>query len=117
MELNQVVSVPDLGVDLGVQAQNADRVADFGGQADTRWIDAFKMQAAVLQELDDAMRLLQRPAPRKILRFEKAAHVVPVALIQLTDFASDLTVIVQLAMTAGGAAADWIVCVVAVGPT
>ena len=78
---------------------------------DARWIKAFRMQAGVLQELDEAtMRRV-----RKILRMEKAAHVVPVGLIQLTDFASDIMVIVQIATTAGGAGADWIVCVVAVG--
>ena len=33
---------------------------------------------------------------RKFLRMEKAAHVIPVGLIQLTDFASDIMVIVQI---------------------
>ena len=82
---------------------------------DARWIKAFRMQAAVLQELDDATVRRERIAVRKILRMEKAAHVLPVGLIQLTDFASDIMVIVQIATTAGGAGADWIVCAVAVG--
>ena len=82
---------------------------------DARWIKAFRMQAGVLQELDEATMRRERVAVRKILRMEKAAHVIPVGLIQLTDFASDIMVIVQIATTAGGAGADWIVCVVAVG--
>ena len=82
---------------------------------DARWIKAFRMQAGVLQELDEATMRRERVAVRKILRMEKAAHVVPVGLIQLTDFASDIMVIVQIATTAGGAGAEWIVCVVAVG--
>jgi hypothetical protein len=82
---------------------------------DARWIKAFRMQAGVLQELDEATMRRERVAVRKILRMEKAAHVLPVGLIQLTDFASDIMVIVQIATTAGGAAADWIVCAVAVG--
>ena len=52
---------------------------------------------------------------RKIVFMQQAAHIVPVALIQLTDFASDVMVIVQLA-TMDGAAVDWIVCALAVGP-
>ena len=68
-----------------------------------------------LQELDEATMRRERVAVRKILRMEKAAHVARVGLIQLTDFASDIMVIVQIATTAGGAGADWIVCVVAVG--
>ena len=51
---------------------------------------------------------------RKIVFMQQAAHIVPVALIQLTDFASDVMVIVQLA-TMDGAAVDWIVCALAVG--
>ena len=82
---------------------------------DARWIKAFRMQAGVLQELDEATMRRERVAVRKILRMEKAAHVVPVGLIQLTDFASDIMVIVQIATTAGGSGADWIVCAVAVG--
>ena len=82
---------------------------------DARWIKAFRMQAAVLQELDEATVRRERVAVRKILRMERAAHVLPVGLIQLTDFASDIMVIVQIATTAGGAGADWIVCAVAVG--
>ena len=82
---------------------------------DARWIKAFRMQAGVLQELDDATMRRERVAVRKILRMERAAHVLPVGLIQLTDFASDIMVIVQIATTAGGAGADWIVCAVAVG--
>ena len=50
---------------------------------------------------------VKRVAVRKILRMEKAAHVVPVALIQFTDFPSDIMVIVQLATTAGGSGGDW----------
>ena len=88
---------------------------DMSDNQDARWIKAFRMQAGVLQELDEATMRRERVAVRKILRMEKAAHVVPVGLIQLTDFASDIMVIVQIATTAGGSGADWIVCVVAVG--
>jgi hypothetical protein len=75
-------------------------------QEDARWIKAFRMQPGVLQELDEATMRRERVAVRKILRMEKAAHVVPVGLIQLTDFASDIMVIVQIATTAGGAGAE-----------
>ena len=88
---------------------------DMSDNQDARWIKAFRMQAGVLQELDEATMRRERVAVRKILRMEKAAHVVPVGLIQLTDFASDIMVIVQIATTAGGSGADWIVCAVAVG--
>lgn len=72
------------------------------------------MAAGAPREQDGATRLHERPAERKIVLMQKAAHVVPVALIQFTDFASDVMVIVQLA-TMDGAGADWIVCVAAVG--
>ena len=72
------------------------------------------MAAGAPREQDGATRLRERPAERKIVLMQKAAHVVPVALIQFTDFASDVMVIVQLA-TMDGAGADWIVCVAAVG--
>ena len=50
---------------------------------------------------------------RMIVFMQQAAHIVPVALIQFTDFASDVMVIVQLAMD--GATIDWILCAIAVG--
>ena len=56
---------------------------------DARWIKAFRMQAGVLQELDEATMRQERVAVRKFLRMEKAAHVVPVGLIQLTELARE----------------------------
>ena len=79
------------------------------------WLGAHRMRAGAPQRQDEETRRRERVAERKILFMQKAAHVVPVGLIQCADFASDVMVIVQLATAAGGAAADWIACVAAVG--
>jgi hypothetical protein len=80
----------------------------------SEWTEAHRMAVGAPREQDEATQLRERPALRKIVLMQKAAHVVPVALIQFTDFASDAMVIVQLA-TMEGAGADWIACLVAVG--
>ena len=80
----------------------------------SEWTEAHRMAVGAPREQDEATRLRERSALRKIVLMHKAAHVLPVALIQFTDFASDAMVIVQLA-TMEGAGADWIVCLVAVG--
>ena len=79
------------------------------------WLGAHRMRAGAPQQQDQETRQRERVAERKILVMQKAAHAVPVGVIQCADFASDVMVIVQLATAAGGAAADWIVCVAAVG--
>ena len=95
--------------------QNQVAVAGYlRGQADSRWIDVFCMRMVALRRQDEATRLRESAAERKILFLAKLAHVVPVGLIQSTDFISDLMVIVQLAMMAGGLDAEWKICVVAV---
>ena len=80
----------------------------------SEWTEAHRMAVGAPREQDEATRLRERSALRKIVLMHKAAHVLPVALIQFTDFASDAMVIVQLA-TMEGAGADWIACLVAVG--
>ena len=80
----------------------------------SEWTEAHRMAVGAPREQDEATRLRERSALRKIVLMQKAAHVLPVALIQFTDFASDAMVIVQLA-TMEGAGADWIACLVAVG--
>ena len=80
----------------------------------SEWTEAHRMAVGAPREQDEATQLRERSALRKIVLMHKAAHVLPVALIQFTDFASDAMVIVQLA-TMEGAGADWIACLVAVG--
>ena len=80
----------------------------------SEWTEAHRMAVGAPREQDEATQLRERSALRKIVLMQKAAHVLPVALIQFTDFASDAMVIVQLA-TMEGAGADWIACLVAVG--
>ena len=80
---------------------------------DRRWIDAHRMKGGMPRIQDEATRLRERATLRKLLFMLKASHVVPVAFIQVTDFASDIMVIVQLALV-DGLAADWVVCVAAI---
>ena len=80
----------------------------------SEWTEAHRMAVGAPREQDEATQLRERSALRKIVLMQKAAHVVPVALIQFTDFASDAMVIVQLA-TMEGAGADYNACLVAVG--
>ena len=80
---------------------------------DRRWIDAHRMKGGMPRIQDEATRLRERAALRKLSFMLKASHVVPVAFIQVTDFASDIMVIVQLALV-DGLAADWVVCVAAI---
>ena len=70
-------------------------------------------QGARLQRTQSRGTLSRQARAREIVFMQQAAHIVPVALIQFTDFASDVMVIVQLA-TMDGAGAEWIVCALAV---
>ena len=95
-----------------------------------RWIDAFRMPRAGGSRWIDAYRMQYLPKARPIfhspecnsfllrsfwtVNMAKAAHMVLVALLQFADYVTDLMVILQLATTAGGSDAEWIVCVVAV---
>ena len=65
---------------------------------DRKWIDSHRMKAGEPRSQDDATRLRERATLRKLVFMLKASHVVPVAFIQVTDFASDIMVIVQLAL-------------------
>lgn len=70
-------------------------------------------QGARLQRTQSRGTLSRQARAREIVFMQQAAHIVPVALIQFTDFASDVMVIVQLA-TMDGAGVEWILCALAV---
>ena len=58
-------------------------------------------QGARLQRTQSRGTLSRQARAREIVFMQQAAHIVPVALIQFTDFASDVMVIVQLATMDG----------------
>jgi hypothetical protein len=85
-----------------------------------QWIEGHRMaapaprgQGARLQRTQSRGTLSRQARAREIVFMQQAAHIVPVALIQFTDFASDVMVIVQLA-TMDGAGVEWILCALAV---
>ena len=81
---------------------------------DGAWIEAHRMAVRAPREQDEATRLTAR-LPPLIVFMQKAAHVVPVAFIQFTDFASDVLVVLQLHRWSNAVGASWIICVTAMG--